>query len=106
MLSARTKRPSRCNFVGGQLCNFSPRGPTTFFAPQSTVFGRRPGIYLDNKSLDVKMVGMDSSGVHLWLVLMKAYRTLARYARCSVAPSGLGQSDFAILELLLHRGQQ
>jgi MarR family 2-MHQ and catechol resistance regulon transcriptional repressor len=49
---------------------------------------------------------MDSSGVHLWLVLMKAYRTLERHARCSIEPLGLGSSDFAILELLLHRGQQ
>ena len=49
---------------------------------------------------------MDSSGIHLWLVLMKAYRTLERHARCSIEPSGLGSSEFAILELLLHRGQQ
>jgi len=49
---------------------------------------------------------MDSSGIHLWLVLMKAYRTLQRHARCSIEPLGLGSSDFAILELLLHRGQQ
>lgn len=49
---------------------------------------------------------MDSSGIHLWLVLMKAYRTLKRRARCSIEPSGLGMSDFAILELLLHRGRQ
>jgi MarR family 2-MHQ and catechol resistance regulon transcriptional repressor len=52
------------------------------------------------------MVEMDSSGIHLWLVLMKAYRTLARHARCSIEPLGLGPSDFAILELLLHKGQQ
>jgi MarR family 2-MHQ and catechol resistance regulon transcriptional repressor len=52
------------------------------------------------------MMEMDSSGIHLWLVLMKAYRTLGRHARRSVEPSGLGPSDFAILELLLHRGQQ
>jgi len=56
--------------------------------------------------LDVKMVGMDSSGMHLWLVLMKAYRTLERHARRSIEPLGLGSSDFAILELLLHRGRQ
>src|SRR5882672_8645943 len=49
---------------------------------------------------------MDSSGVHLWLVLMKAYRTLKRHARCSIEPLGLGSSYFAILELLLHKGQQ
>jgi len=56
--------------------------------------------------LDVKMVGMDSSGMHLWLVLMKAHRSLERHARRSIDPLGLGSSDFAILELLLHRGQQ
>src|SRR5947207_14058595 len=49
---------------------------------------------------------MDSSGMHLWLVLMKAHRTLERHARCSIEPLGLGASDFAIRELLLHRGQQ
>ena len=37
---------------------------------------------------------------------MKAYRTLKRHARCSIEPLGLGSSDFAILELLLHRGKQ
>src|SRR5689334_13161421 len=52
------------------------------------------------------MYAMDSSGIHLWLVLMKAHRTLGRCARRSIEPSGLGLSDFAILELLLHRGRQ
>jgi MarR family 2-MHQ and catechol resistance regulon transcriptional repressor len=52
------------------------------------------------------MVEMDSSGIHLWLVFMKAYRTLARHARGSIEPLGLGPSDFAILELLLHKGRQ
>ena len=37
---------------------------------------------------------------------MKAHRTLKRHARRSIEPLGLGFSDFAILELLLHRGQQ
>src|SRR4029077_2569594 len=63
-------------------------------------------LYLDSRYLDVKMVQMDSSRMHLWLVLMKAHRTLARHARRSIAPLGLGASDFAILELLLHRGRQ
>src|SRR5258706_1887870 len=49
---------------------------------------------------------MDSSGMHLWLVLMKAHRTLQRHARRSIEPLGLGSSDFAILELLLHKGRQ
>jgi MarR family transcriptional regulator, 2-MHQ and catechol-resistance regulon repressor len=52
------------------------------------------------------MRGMDSSGTHLWLVLMKAYRTLERHARRSIEPLDLCTSDFAIRELLLHRGPQ
>lgn len=43
-------------------------------------------------------------GVHLWLVLMKAFRALERRANASVEGLGLCLSDFAILEILLHRG--
>jgi MarR family transcriptional regulator, 2-MHQ and catechol-resistance regulon repressor len=46
----------------------------------------------------------DSSGAHLWLVLMKAHRTLARHAQLSIASHGIGLSDFTILEALLHKG--
>jgi MarR family 2-MHQ and catechol resistance regulon transcriptional repressor len=49
---------------------------------------------------------MDASGTHVWLVLMKAHRTLERHARRSIEPLGLCSSDFAILELLLHKGSQ
>lgn len=47
-----------------------------------------------------------NSGVHLWLVLMKAHRTLSRHAARSIEPSGLGFSDFAVLEVLLSKGPQ
>lgn len=47
-----------------------------------------------------------NSGVHLWLVLMKAHRALARHAAKSIEPSGLGLSDFAVLEMLLNKGPQ
>jgi MarR family 2-MHQ and catechol resistance regulon transcriptional repressor len=47
-----------------------------------------------------------NSGVHLWLVLMKAHRALSRHAIKSIEPSGLGQSDFAVLEVLLSKGPQ
>ena len=45
-----------------------------------------------------------NSGVHLWLVLMKAHRAVSRHAIKSIEPSGLGLSDFAVLELLLSKG--
>jgi MarR family transcriptional regulator, 2-MHQ and catechol-resistance regulon repressor len=44
------------------------------------------------------------SGVHLWLILMKAYRALSQLDARSIAASGLGLSDFAVLEILLHKG--
>lgn len=44
------------------------------------------------------------SGVHLWLVLWKAYEAVRAYAVKDIASLGIGLSDFAILELLLHKG--
>jgi MarR family 2-MHQ and catechol resistance regulon transcriptional repressor len=46
------------------------------------------------------------SGVHLWLVLMRAHRAVSRHAMRSIEPSGLGFSDFAVLEVLLNKGPQ
>ena len=48
----------------------------------------------------------DTSGVHVWLVLMKAFRALAAHAAKSLnlSRAGLGDSDFRVLEVLLHKG--
>ena len=43
-------------------------------------------------------------GVHVWLILMKAYGAIEAVAAKSIADSNLGPSDFQILEILLHRG--
>jgi MarR family 2-MHQ and catechol resistance regulon transcriptional repressor len=40
----------------------------------------------------------------MWLILMKAHKTLERHAMRSVEKAGLGLSDFGVLEALLHRG--
>src|SRR5213083_2096769 len=48
----------------------------------------------------------DISGTHLWLVMMKAHRTLQRLATRSIESSGVGLSDFAVMEMLLHKGPQ
>src|SRR5438046_1126034 len=45
-----------------------------------------------------------STGVHLWLILMKDYQSLERHAMSSIAGTGLCFSDFAVLETLLHNG--
>jgi MarR family 2-MHQ and catechol resistance regulon transcriptional repressor len=44
------------------------------------------------------------SGVHLWLVLMKAFQALLPHAAGSIKRAELGDSDFRVLEVLLHKG--
>ena len=58
------------------------------------------------KRTPLRKQAADRSGTHLWLVLMKAHRTLERLARRSIESSQVGLSDFAIMEMLLHKGPQ
>ncbi len=44
------------------------------------------------------------SGVHLWLILLKAFHAVEACSARRLRASGLGDSDFRILELLLHKG--
>src|SRR5258708_24032416 len=46
----------------------------------------------------------DFAGVHLWLVLMKAFQALLPHAAGSIKHTELGDSDFRVLEVLLHKG--
>src|SRR5256712_12386681 len=48
----------------------------------------------------------DASGALLWLVLMTAHRTLQRLATQSIESSEVCLSDFAVMEMLLHKGPQ
>jgi MarR family transcriptional regulator, 2-MHQ and catechol-resistance regulon repressor len=41
---------------------------------------------------------------HVWLVMIKAVRALTRYASAAIEDTGLGNSDFRVLEVLLHKG--
>jgi MarR family 2-MHQ and catechol resistance regulon transcriptional repressor len=41
---------------------------------------------------------------HVWLVMLKAMRALTRYAVAGIEGTGLGDSDFRVLEVLLHKG--
>jgi MarR family 2-MHQ and catechol resistance regulon transcriptional repressor len=47
---------------------------------------------------------LDLRGVHLWLILWKAYDALKGQAEQSIASLGICFTDFAILEFLLHKG--
>jgi MarR family transcriptional regulator, 2-MHQ and catechol-resistance regulon repressor len=48
----------------------------------------------------------DTSGVHVWLVLAKAFRALMAHSveSLDLSRAGLGDSDFRVLEVLLHKG--
>jgi MarR family transcriptional regulator, 2-MHQ and catechol-resistance regulon repressor len=46
------------------------------------------------------------TATHAWLVLWKAARAVEQNAISSVSGLGLGLSDFAVLEVLLHKGPQ
>ncbi len=42
--------------------------------------------------------------VHTWLVMIKAMQAITHYALAGLEKSGLGDSDFRVLEVLLHKG--
>lgn len=46
------------------------------------------------------------SAIHVWVILWKATQAVQHNAARSVAALGLGISDFAVLEVLLHKGPQ
>ena len=46
----------------------------------------------------------DSISAGLWVVMARAYRSMATYVEQSVSALGVGLSDFMILEALLHKG--
>jgi len=46
----------------------------------------------------------NTAGVHVWLVLAKAFQALIPHAAGSIKRTDLGDSDFRVLEALLHKG--
>ena len=58
------------------------------------------------KSAATRKKAADVSGTHLWLVMMKTHRALERLAIQSIESSEVGLSDFAVMEILLHKGPQ
>jgi MarR family 2-MHQ and catechol resistance regulon transcriptional repressor len=43
--------------------------------------------------------------LHTWLILLKSWQSIGRYLRPTMSAEGLGESDFRVLEVLLHKGQ-
>ena len=42
--------------------------------------------------------------IHTWLIMMKASQAVARYTLPPILAGGLGDSDFRVLDVLLHKG--
>jgi MarR family 2-MHQ and catechol resistance regulon transcriptional repressor len=45
-----------------------------------------------------------SESLHAWLIMLKAWQSMSRYASPALLEEGLGESDFRVLEVLLHKG--
>ena len=43
-------------------------------------------------------------GVHVWLILLKAFQAVDKLSTEGLQASNLGESDFRVLEVLLHKG--
>jgi MarR family transcriptional regulator, 2-MHQ and catechol-resistance regulon repressor len=42
--------------------------------------------------------------LHAWLIMLKAWQSMSRYLFPALLEEGLGESDFRVLEVLLHKG--
>ena len=42
--------------------------------------------------------------LHAWLIMLKAWQSITRYVLPTMMEEGLGESDFRVLEVLLHKG--
>ena len=42
--------------------------------------------------------------LHAWLIMLKAWWSMSRYLLPALLEEGLGESDFRVLEVLLHKG--
>src|SRR5215831_8357173 len=42
--------------------------------------------------------------LHAWLIMLKAWQSMSQYVLPKLLEKGLGESDFRVLEVLLHKG--
>jgi MarR family transcriptional regulator, 2-MHQ and catechol-resistance regulon repressor len=54
-------------------------------------------IFMDNRQKPPK-------AIHAWLIMLKAHQSMSRYILPALGEDGLGDSDFRVLEVLLHKG--
>ena len=98
MPELKTVASPRRQSAGGCISR-SPNVRVADLLDRRTVVRRAPEAAMRERSAD-------SSGVRVWLVLMKAHRSMARHAARSIVSLDMCISDFAVLEVLLHKGPQ
>jgi len=52
----------------------------------------------------MKKTAKRPEAIHTWLLMLKASQSIARYLLPPVLKAGLGDSDFRVLDVLLHKG--
>src|SRR5258708_38317711 len=77
-----------------------------------------PDINIDVVSIDIDIYDVDYTGegfifmasektpeaIHTWLIMMKASKAIYQFALPPILKGGLGDSDFRVLDVLLHKG--
>jgi MarR family 2-MHQ and catechol resistance regulon transcriptional repressor len=76
------------------------------------------GIRIDVVFIDIDIYDVDYTGegfifmasgktpeaIHTWLIMMKAFQAIHHFAFPPILKEGLGDSDFRVLDVLLHKG--
>ena len=55
-------------------------------------------------SISMKQGKNQPQALHAWLIMLKAWQSMSRYLLPALLEKGLGESDFRVLEILLHKG--
>jgi MarR family transcriptional regulator, 2-MHQ and catechol-resistance regulon repressor len=68
------------------------------------VIDRVDGVYNQCDSTFVATRQKSPEALHAWLIMLRAWQAMSRYLWPPILKAGLGDSDFRVLELLLHKG--
>src|ERR1700739_2746394 len=60
-------------------------------------YNRRIHIFMEDRK-------RPPEALHAWLIMLKAWQSMSRYLLPALLAEGLGESDFRVLEVLLHKG--
>ena len=84
------------------------------------ICGKQPlSFNIDVVSIDIDLYDVEYNGgiqifmgnrkrspdaLHAWLIMLKAWQSMSRYVLPTLVEEGVGESDFRVLEVLLHKG--